>query len=77
MFIQSTSKITNSIFAFFLFIVELNRGFGANPEGKYLLSLKGPPLNLVGPYKINGRVLILPIQGVGRSNITLGMYYIF
>lgn len=51
------------------------RGFQANPAGKYVLVVKGtgnPNLYLVGPYKISGRVLILPIQGEGISNITLG-----
>lgn len=28
-------------------------------------------LHLVGPYTISGRVLILPIQGTGMSNLTL------
>lgn len=50
------------------------RGFQKNPVGKYLLSVKGPALYLVGPYKISGRVLVLPIQGVGQSNITLGNF---
>lgn len=48
-------------------------GFQADPAGKYLLNVKGPALYLIGPYKISGRVLVLPIQGVGQSNITLGM----
>lgn len=47
-------------------------GFQANPTGKYQLNVKGPALYLVGPYKISGRVLVLPIQGEGNSNITLG-----
>lgn len=47
------------------------RGFGPNPEGNYLIELKGPVLTLVGPYEISGRILILPIQGSGRSNITI------
>lgn len=46
-------------------------GFQANPAGKYYLNVKGPVLYLVGPYKISGRVLVLPIQGEGKSNITL------
>lgn len=47
-------------------------GFQKGLAGKYLLNVKGPRLFLVGPYKISGRVLVLPIQGVGKSNITLG-----
>ncbi|XP_031627222.1 protein takeout-like [Contarinia nasturtii] len=46
-------------------------GFQRNPTGKYELVVKGPALYLVGPYKIAGRVLILPVNGEGRSNITL------
>ncbi|XP_055327032.1 protein takeout-like [Sitodiplosis mosellana] len=46
-------------------------GFQKDPNGKYSLACKGPALYLVGPYKISGRVLVLPIQGVGKSNITL------
>lgn len=49
----------------------LNRGFNENPEGKYEIRLKGPRLELVGPYSVQGRILILPIQGVGTSNITV------
>lgn len=47
------------------------RGFQEKPEGKYEFRFKGPSLELVGPYSINGRILILPIQGVGDSNITM------
>lgn len=46
-------------------------GFEKDPNGEYEIKLKGPVLNLIGPYKISGRVLILPIQGEGTSNITL------
>lgn len=35
---------------------------------------KGPQLVLAGPYTISGRVLILPINGVGHSNFTLGKH---
>lgn len=31
-----------------------------------------PVASLVGGYKINGKVLILPIQGEGKSNMTMG-----
>lgn len=47
-------------------------GFQENPEGKYQLEFKGPVLTLIGPYTIEGRVLLLPIQGTGASNITIG-----
>lgn len=47
------------------------RGFGENPNGQYELRLRGPSFVLKGPYTINGRILILPIQGQGSSNFTL------
>lgn len=50
-------------------------GWQENPEGKYELNFKGPVLSLLGPYSISGKVLLLPIQGVGDSNITLGRSY--
>lgn len=59
---------------FDLFIRLIFSGFQKNPAGRYVLKLKGPVLDLVGPYKISGRVLVLPIQGVGQSNITLGKW---
>lgn len=48
------------------------RGFEKDPKGQFEIRLKGPVLYLVGPYKISGRVLILPVQGEGKSNMTLG-----
>lgn len=48
------------------------RGFEKDYQGTYEIKLKGPVLYLVGAYKISGRVLILPVQGEGKSNMTLG-----
>uniref|UniRef100_A0A182QFP2 Haemolymph juvenile hormone binding protein n=1 Tax=Anopheles farauti TaxID=69004 RepID=A0A182QFP2_9DIPT len=45
-------------------------GFTANPT-KMDMSLLVPVASLVGGYKINGKVLILPIQGEGASNMTM------
>ncbi|XP_058825090.1 protein takeout-like [Topomyia yanbarensis] len=45
-------------------------GFTANPT-KMELSLLVPVASLVGGYKIKGKVLILPIQGDGHSNMTM------
>uniref|UniRef100_U5ETV6 Putative hemolymph juvenile hormone binding protein n=1 Tax=Corethrella appendiculata TaxID=1370023 RepID=U5ETV6_9DIPT len=45
-------------------------GFVSNPK-KMEVRLKAPVLSLIGNYKINGRVLILPIAGVGKSNMTM------
>lgn len=47
------------------------KGFQKDNQGAYEIKLKGPVIYLIGPYKISGRVLILPIQGEGKSNITL------
>lgn len=48
------------------------RGFETNPEGQvFSVNATAPQVQLVGNYKINGRVLVLPIQGQGRSNLTL------
>lgn len=63
-FIELDAYPTHTIFTY--------RGFNKDPIGDYVFKLKGPVLHLIGPYKISGRVLILPIQGEGASNITLG-----
>lgn len=47
-------------------------GFGPNPNTKHGLKCRGPFLVLQGPYTINGRILVLPINGNGISNFTLG-----
>lgn len=47
------------------------RGFGENPEGKHSVYFTGPYASLVGDYKIDGKVLILPVVGEAKSNITL------
>lgn len=46
-------------------------GFDDKPEGKYELKFKSPSTVLYGPYTIKGKILILPIQGTGISNITV------
>ena len=52
-------------------------GFRKNDVLKLDIRFKSPVLTLSGPYKINGRVLVLPIQGNGLSNITLGLLKLF
>lgn len=45
----------------------------------YTFNLKADfdePLVLEGMYSIQGKVIILPIKGEGRSNLTLGMYIV-
>lgn len=51
-------------------VVKKANGFTANPT-KMELGILVPVTSLVGGYKINGKVLILPIQGEGRSNMTM------
>lgn len=46
-------------------------GFTANPT-KMEMNMLVPVASLIGGYKINGKVLILPIQGEGASNMTMG-----
>lgn len=48
------------------------RGFEKNPEGQLFdVDAFVDRVKLIGQYKIDGRVLVLPIQGQGRSNLTL------
>ena len=48
-------------------------GFKKDPEGNKLeIKIKIPLLQIVGNYKASGQILILPIQGNGQANITLG-----
>lgn len=51
-------------------VVKKANGFTANPT-KMELAIMAPVSSLVGGYKINGKVLILPISGEGRSNMTM------
>ncbi|XP_065087217.1 protein takeout-like [Ochlerotatus camptorhynchus] len=51
-------------------VIKKASGFTANPT-KMELSIQAPVTSLVGAYKINGKVLVLPIQGDGRSNMTM------
>lgn len=48
-------------------------GFNENPQGDKLdIRFKTPKITIAGPYKVLGKVLILPIQGDGTCNLTLG-----
>lgn len=38
-------------------------------DGKITVTLKFPHLELDGPYKIDGKVLILPVQGNGKASL--------
>ncbi|ETN58944.1 takeout [Anopheles darlingi] len=51
-------------------IVKKVKGITANPNVMEM-NLLIPLASLVGNYKINGKVLILPIQGEGISNMTM------
>lgn len=46
-------------------------GLGNEIDGsRFNLDIKIPVITQLAAYKINGQVLILPIQGVGQSNMT-------
>lgn len=48
-------------------------GFEKDPSrSKYEVHIKIPRIEMLSNYNISGRVLILPIQGQGRSNLTFG-----
>lgn len=45
-------------------------GFGADPNtSKYEVYATVPRINIIGKYKVNGRVLVLPIQGEGPARL--------
>lgn len=47
-------------------------GFEKLPDGQvFNVNATVDQVKLLGDYKINGRVLVLPIQGHGKSNLTL------
>lgn len=46
-------------------------GFTDDPAGRNEIELLFPRLELISPYQMDGRVLILPVQGNGNSNLTL------
>lgn len=52
--------------------VQSVRGFEKIPDGQvFSVNATVDQVKLLGDYKINGRVLVLPIRGQGRSNLTL------
>lgn len=52
--------------------VQSVRGFEKIPDGQvFSVNATVKQVKLLGDYKINGRVLVLPIQGQGKSNLTL------
>ena len=53
------------------FIVILLSGFSKNiQDTKHEVYLKAPTIQMLADYDMSGRVLILPIQGNGRCNLT-------
>lgn len=49
-------------------------GFTASPEnGKLEIRFKTPLASVVGPYKVNGRILGLPIGGEGIVKLNFGI----
>jgi Haemolymph juvenile hormone binding protein (JHBP) len=52
-------------------------GFNRNSQSdKVDFRFKMPQLQITGPYKSFGKILLLPIQGDGTSNMTLGEPFI-
>lgn len=52
------------------------RGFEADPtKSNFEIYATIPTLTLAGPYSVNGRVLILPIVGEGKSIIKFGKFW--
>ncbi|XP_037827501.1 protein takeout-like [Lucilia sericata] len=47
------------------------KGFGKDLTGKHGIKLHSDYMSLVGDYDIDGKILILPIKGTGKSNITM------
>lgn len=48
------------------------KGFDPDFHNKKIeIKILFPSASLLGDYKVNGRVLVLPIQGQGKSNLTL------
>lgn len=71
---------TLNIFSRLLFFLSLvdrsslrcggHSGFGRDPDkNKHEVHGRVPKLTLYGDYDVNGRVLILPIQGVGKATL--------
>lgn len=51
----------------------ISSGFGSNPEtSKFEVDAHLDRISLVGQYKARGNILLLPIYGNGRANLTFG-----
>jgi hypothetical protein len=49
------------------------RGFQENPDNaEHQVRYTAPVYSLVGEYEAHGRVLVLPIEGSGMANLTMG-----
>lgn len=59
-------------------MINLFSGFTSDPKtSKFELHARLPRIEMIAKYKIDGKVLILPIRGEGASNLTLGEFLIF
>lgn len=48
-------------------------GFERDPKkSKFEIHARVPRIVMLAKYRVEGKVLILPIRGAGRSNLTLG-----
>lgn len=52
-------------------------GFGKDPrKSKFQIDAYVPIENMVGRYKLTGKMLVLPLNGHGAANITISEYNI-
>lgn len=59
--------------SFYLFF----SGFDKDPnKSKYEIYCRIPQLAIVGQYKVNGKVIVLPVVGDGPANLTFGKFLI-
>ncbi len=58
---------------FFPFHFERYSGYGKDPKrSKFEFYGRIPRLTIQGHYKLNGKVILLPVQGDGPANMTFG-----
>lgn len=69
---METFKIDLNFHVIFLLIIHFS-GYGKDPKkSKFEFYGRIPRLTILGSYKLNGKVVILPVQGDGPANMTFG-----
>lgn len=65
----------NGITIVFILFLYFNSGFSRDPTtSKYEIYGYVDQFSLVGQYKVDGKILILPVVGSGIANLTLGNF---